>query len=150
MATKKGGLRTTSRRAYEGLKRRGRSTRQTALYKRLEKGKLAAERRARLANRKLKESGFDTKTTAMIASGGAIAGVVNVYQPNVPGTRIQTSLAVGVGLLAYGLLDFKGPMKKEAILVGNGMLTKYIGDYTEGVAATGFTQFNPTKLWQVT
>lgn len=61
--------------------------------------------------------------TAILTSvGGAGAAVLDVKMPKVPGTDIDSKLAVGSALCALALFDVAGDMSEQINSVGAGML----------------------------
>jgi ABC-type uncharacterized transport system permease subunit len=55
-------------------------------------------------------------------AGGAVAGLLGAYLPNIPGTQIETDLAVGAGLTAIGVLGLLGSYDEQVTDFGAGIL----------------------------
>ncbi len=77
------------------------------------------------------------KDGVLTLSGAAVSGFSQVYLPKVPGTEIDTDLAVGSGLLLLGVFDLFG--------VGADELT----DFGAGLAAPGVSRGVVTMLQAV-
>lgn len=58
----------------------------------------------------------------LTASGGAAAAVLDAKMPHVPGTQVDSKLAVGSALCALALFDVAGDMSEQLNSVGAGML----------------------------
>ena len=129
MATKKGQLRRTSRRAYEPKRR---SYRASPKLKKTE----AALTRARSSLRKARDAGKSAYKTpigeaAAITAGGALAGVADAYMPDVMG--FDTALVGGVVLVAGAMvLDGQGQKMAAGMTscVGGGMLAAWASGFT--------------------
>ena len=134
MATKKGQLRRTSRRAYTGLKPRRRSGASPA-FKKLEARKLALERRYRTLREKTKDKAGPVGGAICTASGGAIAGAVNTT-PFAAIMGIPTPLLIGVAGTAFGIYS-DTRFSSQIACVSTGMLAKFAGDWSEAMMAGG-------------
>jgi len=62
-----------------------------------------------------------TDAVATIA-GGAAAGLAEAYMPTIPGTAIETDLAIGGALTAVGVFGLLGSMDDQVTDFGAGML----------------------------
>ena len=141
MATKKGQLRTTSRRAYTGLRKRRSSTASPA-YKKLESRKMALEARYRKLREATKDKGGPIANAACTASGGAIAGFIGTTQISAV-AGIPTPLLIGVAGTVFGIYsDMK--FSSQIACISSGMLAKFAGDWAETAATTG--EFSPLVM----
>lgn len=61
-------------------------------------------------------------SSALTVAGGAAAGVLQVKLPKVPGTEIQTDLALGAGLVGAALMGWAGAYAEQATSLGSGLL----------------------------
>lgn len=69
---------------------------------------------------KVAKRGIDATATV---AGGAVAGLAEAYMPMIPGTQIETDLAVGGALTAVGVFGLIGGDVDDAITdFGAGML----------------------------
>lgn len=59
---------------------------------------------------------------ALTVAGGAAAGVLAVKMPRVPGTEIQSDLALGSGLVGAALMGWAGAYAEQATSLGAGLL----------------------------
>ncbi len=140
MATKKGGLRKTSRRAYKGLRKRGNPYKKgSSSFKKLEAQKLAMGRRLAATRRKLKEKGTTGMAAACTASGGAVAGAVSLQMPTIMG--VSTPLVIGGALVAFGIYSDESYSNSLAC-IGSGMLAAGASDYMKN-ALTYEGAWNP-------
>jgi hypothetical protein len=127
MATKKGGLRVTSRRAYTGLKK-------SPSYRKLEAQKMALQRRYTKAKALNKVNTTAATAAVCTASGGAAAGAVNAYLSPVFGVPVPA--LVGLGCVIFGAMGSKSSKLHSGLAcLGGGMLAKVAGDYTEDFLA---------------
>lgn len=134
----KGGFRTTARRAYTGLTKR-RTGVSKARFMKLEASKKALGTRLR----KLRASSTGAvgvgKATAVTATGGAVAGALQVYAPEVAG--VSTPLIAGALLVAYGAFAGDDKFGGYAAGIGAGMLAcsvaEFVADGLEGWAPFG-------------
>jgi len=134
MATKKGQLRITSRRAYSGLRKRRSSTASPA-YKKLESRKMALESRYRKLREKTKDKAGPVGAALCVSSGGAIAGAVSTTQfSSVMG--IPTPLLLGVAGTTYGIYS-NAKLASQVACLSSGMLAKWAGDYAESIMLGG-------------
>lgn len=143
IGTRKGMVRRTrknkkriGRPAYTGLKPRRKSTKASPLYRKLEGQKLALQRRLKKMRADGKSNPTKGKRVLWNTSGGALAGVANATFPTVPGINASTPLVIGSILVIGGLMG-RGKWAGEAAAIGAGMLSKYIGDVSEGFVSTG-------------
>jgi hypothetical protein len=129
MATKKGQLRKTSRRAYEGKRR---SYRASPKLKKTE----ASLARARASLRKARDASKSAYKTpvgeaAAITAGGALAGGLDAYMPEIMG--FDSALVGGVALVAGALvMDAQGQKVGAgmASCIGGGMLAAWASGFT--------------------
>lgn len=77
-----------------------------------------------LANvREQAEHAVSLGTTALLTSaGGAGAAVLDVKMPKIPGTEVDSKLAVGSAFCAMALFDMGGEYSEQLNAIGSGML----------------------------
>jgi len=127
-STRRGQLRLTSRRAYQGLRRRTRSGGRA-----LGKSKEAASRalsRARKLSQELKDPMTAVKNSGMVLAGSAASGY-GASKGWIPPTimNIDSDALVGLGLGAAGF----ALKKKELVYLGTGFLAPYIAEYASNM-----------------
>ncbi len=127
VSTRRGQIRKTSRRAYEGLTKRKRSIKSSTAYRDLERKKLALQRRYKNLREKAGELD-QVKKAGITAAGGALAGVATTYYPHVYG--VPTPILLGAGLVGYSAF-YKGSMSVHAALLGSGMLAAAANEYVQ-------------------
>lgn len=88
------------------------------LAQRLDRAK-AMLKSAKMEGQRMAELGAHA---ALTAGGGIASGIVSVKMPKLPGTDIDTDLAIGGGLCALALLDVGGDWSDELNAFGAGML----------------------------
>jgi len=134
MAAKKGQVRRTARRAFTGLTKR-RAGVSKARFMKLEASKKALATRMR----KLKASSTGAvgvgKSTAVTATGGALAGVASVYMPDIAG--VSTPLIAGSLLVAYAAFSGDSKFGGYAAGIGAGMLAVSAADLVAGGLQSG-------------
>ena len=59
---------------------------------------------------------------ALTTAGGALAGVLQVKLPKLPGTEIQTDMALGSALVGAALVGWAGNYGEQATALGAGLL----------------------------
>ena len=127
MATKKGGLRKTSRRAYKGLrKRRNPFKKGSSSFTKLESQKLAMGRRLSSARRQLKDKGTPTMAAVCTTTGGALGGGLSTVFPEIMG--ISSSFVLGGALVAFGIYSDEKYATSLAC-IGSGLLAAGAADY---------------------
>lgn len=127
MATRKGQIRSTSRRAYTGLTKR-RSGVSKARFMKLEQSKKALAARMRKLKASTTSATGVGKATAVTASGGAIAGALQVYMPTIAG--VASGSVVGSLLVAYAAFGGDEKFGGWAAGIGAGMLAVSAADFT--------------------
>lgn len=98
-----------------------------ANLEKLPKEELAVKlRRALGAIKKFKTEGEGilkmTMQSAAVVGGGVAAGILQVKMPHIPGTQIESELAVGLALTGMALIDTKAEWAQVANNAGSGML----------------------------
>lgn len=136
MATKKGMLRTTSRPAYSGLRKKRRNT--TPAFRKLETDKLRIQARYKKLREKTKQAPSKIAATVCTTSGGAAAGASNVFFPSIMG--IPTSALIGSALVAYSFFD-ESKLGNGAACIGAGMLSAFAADFIQTGLESGI--WNP-------
>lgn len=128
MATRRGMVRRTSRRAFQGLGRARRSA-SPALAKAKEAA-LRAGKRARKYAAEAKDPMEAAKSSGMVLAGAAASGYGSA-KGWIPDTimDIDSDPIVGIALAAAGF----AMKRKELVYLGTGFLAPYVADYTRNL-----------------
>lgn len=109
-------------------------TRLTKLVDKLEKAK---ERAASLKRAGEEAAGRMVHST-LVVSGGAATGVIRgLDMAHIPGTQVQTELAVGTGLVTAGMFGMLGKYSEHAVSLGSGMLAVTAAEQVEKAVRGG-------------
>jgi len=135
MATKKGQIRRTSRRAFTGLTKRRSTGVSKAKFMKLEASKKALSARYRKLKTNAASSGSVMKTTALTSTGGAAAGALNAYYPEVMG--VPSPLIAGAAMVAYAAFSGDDKWGGHIAAIGAGCLSTVTYEFVSNGLSSG-------------